>query len=201
MITAQRSPQPRLAAIYLLMPTSQNVELVLRDHGSATPAASSSRLSKKKDSGPPPAQAEGPKYASAYLNFIDGELEPSLLTRKRGRQLTRVAGLPGISDGLVERLTAGLPDNYLQALKELYTNFHGTLHPSSASGAFAHTARSPPTALEARVFSLKMPRSFFTLYAPPDHSPQDSLHRWEDEIGWMSRAVRRLGRLRERAGR
>ncbi|ORY80259.1 Sec1-like protein, partial [Leucosporidium creatinivorum] len=144
-ITAQRSPQPRLAAIYLLMPTSQNVELVLRDHGSATPAASSSRLSKKKDSGPPPAQAEGPKYASAYLNFIDG-----------------------ISDGLVERLTAGLPDNYLQALKELYTNFH---------------------ALEARVFSLKMPRSFFTLYAPPEHSPQDSLQRWEDEIGWMSRAL------------
>lgn len=82
-ITAPRTAQTRLAAIYLLMPTSQNVELVLRDHGSATPAASSSRLSKKKDSGPPPAPAEGPKYASAYLNFIDGEFEPSLLPRKR----------------------------------------------------------------------------------------------------------------------
>lgn len=94
--------------------------------------------------------------------------------------------LSGINDALVERLTSALPDNYLQALRELYTNFHGALLSALLREASLNFSCS---ALEARVFSLKMPRSFFTLYAPPEHSPQESLERWEDEIGWMSRAV------------
>lgn len=125
-ITAQRTPQPRLAAIYLLMPTSQNVELVLRDHSTTPAASSSSRPSKKKDSGPPPPAGDGPKYASAYIHFVDGE--PARLKR-RGRSRELTVGRAGINDNLVERLTSGLPDNYLQALRELYTNFHGKLVP------------------------------------------------------------------------
>lgn len=39
------------------------------------------------------------------------------------------------------------------------------------------------------MFSLKSPKSFFTLYAPPDKSPKESQAAWEDEIAWMSRSV------------
>lgn len=46
------------------------------------------------------------------------------------------------------------------------------------------------TALEPRTFTLKSPRSFFNLYAPPDRSPQESVDMWEEEIGFMSKAVR-----------
>jgi hypothetical protein len=55
-----------LDAIYLLMPTSQNVEFVLRDY---SPAPAQGRTSKKKDA---PAVADGPKYAAAHLHFVDG---------------------------------------------------------------------------------------------------------------------------------
>jgi syntaxin-binding protein 1 len=45
-------------------------------------------------------------------------------------RLIRVDGRgAGVDDALVARLTAGLPDNYLQALKELYVNFHGPSSP------------------------------------------------------------------------
>ncbi|KAI5477593.1 hypothetical protein MNV49_006079 [Pseudohyphozyma bogoriensis] len=142
-ITNQRSPQHHLAAIYILLPTSQNVELILRDHN-PNPAPPAPSRSSKKNAPPPPA-SEPPKYASAHLHFIEG-----------------------IDDNLVGRLTAGLGKNYLQALTELYVNFH---------------------ALEPRTFSLKSPRSFFTMYAPPERSPKESVAAWEDEIGWMSRAL------------
>ncbi|GAA5889143.1 hypothetical protein JCM5296_007177 [Sporobolomyces johnsonii] len=140
-ITAHRIPQPRLAAVYLLMPTSQNVELVLRDYNPAPPAQSGK--SSKKNAGAQ--QPEPPKYAAAYINFMDG-----------------------INDALVGRLTDGLPEHYLQGLKELYINFH---------------------ALEPRVFSLKAPQTFYALYGPPEGRPEEAVMRWEDEIGWMSRSI------------
>ncbi|GAA5827126.1 hypothetical protein JCM11251_001128 [Rhodosporidiobolus azoricus] len=140
LITAHRSPQPRLAAVYLLMPTTQNVDLVLRDYSPGPPAPQG----KSKSKALPPPQ-EPPKYAAAYINFLDG-----------------------INDALVGKLTDGLPENYLQGLKELYINFH---------------------ALEPRVFSLRSPRTFFSLYGPPDGPSDRALARWEDEIGWMSRTI------------
>ncbi|GAA5858275.1 hypothetical protein JCM8547_004630 [Rhodosporidiobolus lusitaniae] len=140
LITAHRSPQPRLAAVYLLMPTTQNVDLILRDYNPAPPVQQGKSKSKQ-----PQQQVEPPKYAAAYVNFLDG-----------------------INDALVGKLTDGLPDNYLQGLKELYVNFH---------------------ALEPRVFSLRSPHTFFTLYGPPDGPAERALARWEDDIGWMSRAI------------
>ncbi|KAK4057754.1 RHO1 GDP-GTP exchange protein 2 [Microbotryomycetes sp. JL221] len=115
LITSARHAQPRLAAIYLLMPTSHNVQLILEDFrgrdlaastNAAHPSAASglSKLTNKKKDGSSAtvatSSAGDPRYASAYLHFVDG-----------------------IDDRLVEKLTSVLPDNYLQALKELYTNF------------------------------------------------------------------------------
>ncbi|BGP44379.1 syntaxin binding protein 1 [Rhodotorula kratochvilovae] len=141
LIAAHRQPQPRLAAVYLLMPTTQNVDLVLRDYD-PTPPPAQGKSSKKQQHGAP---QEPPKYGAAYVNFMEG-----------------------INDALVGKLTDGLPDNYLQGLKELYINFH---------------------ALEPRVFSLRTPHSFHTLYGPPDQQPEAALARWEDDIGWMSRSI------------
>ncbi|GAA6011838.1 hypothetical protein JCM11491_000767 [Sporobolomyces phaffii] len=141
LITHHRNPQPRLAAIYLLMPTTQNVELVLRDHN-PNPLPQSGKSSKKNA---PAAPQEPPKYAAAYINFMDG-----------------------INDALIGTLTDGLPEQYLQGLKELYINFHP---------------------LEPRVFSTKSPYTFMSLYGPPEGRPEDGMMRWEDDIAWMSRSI------------
>ncbi|KAM0753201.1 Sec1-like protein [Meredithblackwellia eburnea MCA 4105] len=145
-ITNQRSQQSHLPAIYILTPTSQNVDLVLRDYNPAPPAQQQGRSSKKsKDQPQPGPVVEKPKYAQAHLHFIDG-----------------------IDDRLVGRLTGGLPDNYLAALKELYINFH---------------------AVEPRTFSLKNPQTFRTLYAPPERNAKEAVEVWQDEIAWMSRVI------------
>lgn len=70
-ITAPRTPQPNLDAIYLLMPTSQNVALILKDFAPGEPLAAQPRTSKKN--APPPLRQEPPKYAAAHLHFVDGE--------------------------------------------------------------------------------------------------------------------------------
>jgi syntaxin-binding protein 1 len=89
----------------------------------------------------------------------------------------------------VGKLTDGLPDSYLQGLKELYTNFHGEqIFLPCLPFLRAHLLFS--TALEPRVFSLRSPNTFFSLYGPPDGNPDRAIARWEDEIGWMSRSVR-----------
>lgn len=78
-ITAKRSAQPRLDAIYILMPTSQNVELILRDYRvvipPVQPSGSSSKLLMKKKEVVPVYSNEPPKYAGAHLHFVDGELK------------------------------------------------------------------------------------------------------------------------------
>ncbi|KDE02370.1 hypothetical protein MVLG_07072 [Microbotryum lychnidis-dioicae p1A1 Lamole] len=143
-ITAPRSPQPRLAAIYLVMPTAQNVDLILRDFAphSSPNSTSAQRSSKKREPAHLNAQAEPPRYASAYLQFLEG-----------------------IDDQLVGRLTSELPHTYLLALKELYLNLH---------------------ALESRVFSLKSPHAFLSLFSPPGPKVDDSVARWNYEISRMS---------------
>lgn len=45
--------------------------------------------------------------------------------------VTDSSNMTGVSDVLFGRLTAGLSKDYLQALTELYTNFHGQLRPRS----------------------------------------------------------------------
>lgn len=101
-------------------------------------------------------------------------------------------GSIGINDALIGKLTDGLPEQYLQGLKELYINFHGAflrfaLPPSEHEALILHSV-----ALEPRVFSTKTPYTFMSLYGPPEGRPEDGMQRWEDDIGWMSRSVRPL---------
>lgn len=182
LITHPRQPQPRLAAVYLLMPTTQNVELVLRDHSPSPPPAQG-KTSKKQ---PQPAVQEPPKYAAAYVNFMEGEscsFQPRCPTAEAERSGA------GVSDALVGRLTDGLPDNYLQGLKELYINFHGAFF----SSPLPSTVLTPAiAALEPRLFSLRTPHTFFSMYGLPDAEPERALARWDDDIGWMARSVSRV---------
>ncbi|KAK4701832.1 hypothetical protein P7C70_g4396, partial [Phenoliferia sp. Uapishka_3] len=166
-ITNQRGPQSHLPCIYLLMPTSQNVELVLRDYAPAPAQPPGRNVKKDKHTPPPSAIVQKPKYAAAHLHFVDG-----------------------IDDRLVTKLTNGLPDNYLAALTELYTNFHGepALEPKMERAARMLTLYER-TAIEPRTFSLETPQTFHTLYAPPDRNSKEVVAQWQDEITWMSRAV------------
>lgn len=110
------------------MPTSVNVDLILRDYAPSAQPDQSGKNSKKHTAVQIP--QEPPKYAAAYVNFMEGTSEPfrtlvgDIL---RGRNLTPVPSSSGINDALVGRLTDGLAENYLQGLKELYINFHGPL--------------------------------------------------------------------------
>lgn len=76
MITNHRQPQPRLAAVYLLMPTSLNVDLILRDYAPSAQPEPTGKSSKKQVA--PQAPQEPPKYAAAYVNFMEGEAAPFL---------------------------------------------------------------------------------------------------------------------------
>ncbi|POY70532.1 hypothetical protein BMF94_6446 [Rhodotorula taiwanensis] len=143
LITNYRQPQPRLAAVYLLMPTSLNVDLILRDYAPSRQQEPTGKSSKKQAAQAGP--QDPPKYAAAYVSFMEG-----------------------INDALVGRLTDGLPESYLQGLKELYINCH---------------------ALEPRLFTTRSPHSFFTLFAPPDGSVEHAVARWEDDIGWTARSI------------
>ena len=71
LITSSRTAQPRLAAIYLVMPTSDNVQRILLDYNNA-PAPAQQHKHKK---GQPQQQqmVEPPKYQAAHVNFIDGQ--------------------------------------------------------------------------------------------------------------------------------
>lgn len=93
----------------------------------------------------------------------------------------------GIDDRLVTKLTSGLPDNYLAALTELYVNFHGARAPLPRYAACR--ADASRAALEPRTFSLQTPRTFHTLYAPPDRNAKEVVEQWQSEIAWMSKAV------------
>lgn len=187
LITSHRTPQTRLAAIYLLMPTSQNVGLVLSDfRGAAAAAQPPAKSSKKKDSAPVP-QPEGPKYASAYLHFVDGQSRqlgscPIFPAHVSSRRYRRQSGRT-----IDECTTGQLSASAQRALHQLPR----CAQSRTGRGEATERLTRQPTALEARAFTLKMPRSFFNLYAPPERSPQESFARWEDDIGWMSRAVRK----------
>lgn len=71
LITNHRQPQPRLAAVYLLMPTSLNVDLILRDYAPSAQPEPTGKSSKKQVTSQVP--QEPPKYAAAYVNFMEGE--------------------------------------------------------------------------------------------------------------------------------
>lgn len=55
------------------MPTSQNVELVLRDYKAILPSPALPQGKVKKGKEPAPVySSDPPKYAAAHLHFVDG---------------------------------------------------------------------------------------------------------------------------------
>ncbi|KAK8849808.1 hypothetical protein IAR55_005144 [Kwoniella newhampshirensis] len=123
------SPRPPMSvdAIYLLTPTSQNVDRILADFSFGRRT-----------------------YKSAHLYFIDG-----------------------IDDHLAQKLTDGLQGGVLQAFVELYCNFW---------------------ALEDRVFTLKSPWSFFTMFGNPGGAASADLamEAFEDDIKVTGRSILNL---------
>lgn len=67
------------------MPTTQNVELVLRDY-TPNPPPAQGKSSKKQ---PQQAVQEPPKYAAAYVNFMEGAFHSVLFLQDK-RELTRL---------------------------------------------------------------------------------------------------------------
>ncbi|KAG8717169.1 vacuolar sorting protein VPS33/slp1 [Ceratobasidium sp. 394] len=108
-----------LEAMYLLMPTSQNVERIIADF------------------------SEGRKlYSGAHLFFIDGLPEP-----------------------LLNHLVNSPAEPYLRACQDLYVNF---------------------AALEQRVFSVRSPAFFFSMYAPHKETPATTFTPRKAEAAQMS---------------
>lgn len=68
LVTNQRTPFPRLEAIYVLEPTPENVQRIVRDFEPARPA----QLATKKSPAVP--ASSGPKYAAAHVFFTDSML-------------------------------------------------------------------------------------------------------------------------------
>ncbi|KAF8892136.1 Sec1-like snare protein [Infundibulicybe gibba] len=95
-ITNYRDPQPEFEALYLLMPTSQNVDRVIKDF------------------------SNGRQYAAAHLFFIEG-----LYKLSPGHGADGILHI-GLSEPLFQRLTASAAEPFLQGLKELFLNFWAT---------------------------------------------------------------------------
>ncbi|PWN35654.1 Sec1-like protein [Meira miltonrushii] len=128
-IEMQRQPQTGFEAAYLLCPTSQNVDRVIRDLA--------------------PEDGRPPQYAAGHIFFIDA-----------------------LSNSLLQKLTSSPAEPKLRQLIELYTNFWP---------------------VEAQVFSLKSPQSFFTLFQPiggtfgPD--PSEAASALEEELHFTTQTL------------
>ncbi|KAJ3510062.1 hypothetical protein NLJ89_g4885 [Agrocybe chaxingu] len=122
-ISSNREPQPDFEAMYLLMPTTQNVNRIIRDF------------------------TNHKQYAAAHLFFMEGLPEP-----------------------LFERLTSSPAEPHLQALKEVFLNFH---------------------AIEAQTFSLQEPSYFFSMYSPPRTEAAYKLARLrlEEDLRFTAKAI------------
>lgn len=128
-IEMQRQPQTSFEAAYLLCPTSQNVDRVIRDLA--------------------PEDGRPAQYAAGHIFFIDS-----------------------LSNSLLQKLTSSPAEPKLRQLIELYTNFWP---------------------VEAQVFSLKSPQSFFTLFQPiggtfgPD--PSEAATALEEELHFTTQTL------------
>jgi syntaxin-binding protein 1 len=96
-VNSNRTPQPQLEAIYLLMPTSANVERVIADF-------SHNRT----------------QYAGAHLFFLDGRLPPSF---PQFLSILRVTfRFSGLDEKLFSHLTTSPAEPHLKQLVELFLN-------------------------------------------------------------------------------
>ena len=99
-----------------------------------------------------------------YLSYL---IRPKAYVRYR--ELTII----GIDDRLAGKLTQNIPADVLRAFVELYCNIW---------------------ALEDRIFTLKSPWSFFTMFGNPGGaiSADMAVEAFEDDVKFTSRSVRPL---------
>lgn len=139
-------------AIYLLTPTSQNVDRIIADFSGRR------------------------TYNSAHLYFIDGMsllailgfqlLHPLYPSLSCSRILLNI----GIDDRLAGKLTQNMPPDVLKAFVELYCNVWP---------------------LEDRVFTMRAPWSFFTMFGNPGGaiSADMAIEAFEDDVKVTGRSV------------
>lgn len=94
-ISNYREPQ-QFEAVYILMPTTQNVERIIKDFSN-----------------------DQQQYLAAHLFFIEGASVRSL---ERYKMIGLVSGLP---EPLFQRLTSSPAEPFLRGLQELFLNFWG----------------------------------------------------------------------------
>ena len=148
-------------AVYLLTPTSQNVDRIIMDfQGRRT-------------------------YKSAHIFFIDGQ------SFKLSCDEGLIHGMIGIDDDLAQKLTQGMPPDILRSFVELYCNFWGELGTRKLSVRFSLLMLEIFPALEDRVFSVKTPSSFFTMFGNPGGAASNDLamEAFEDDLRYTGRHV------------
>jgi len=94
-ITAHRQPESSMEAMYLLMPTTQNVDRIIRDFSGQQ------------------------MYAGAHLFFADRTFHISGGTRRLTVKLV------GLSEKLFNKLTSSPAEPFLRGLVDLNINFWG----------------------------------------------------------------------------
>lgn len=97
LITNNREPQPAFEAVYLLMPTSHNVDRIIKDFSNGTQ-----------------------QYAAGHLFFIEG-IKAILDIFCRGTDVDTL----GLDEPLFERLFTSAAEPFLKGLRELFLNFWG----------------------------------------------------------------------------
>jgi syntaxin-binding protein 1 len=193
LITNNRERQPDMEALYLLMPTTENVDRIIEDFPTAViETAKNARQPKYAD------RHTDYQYKAAHVFFVDGTC-PTL--GSPGRDLP---GMKALSDPLLEKLHASLDrrteelhwlqgqrrdiaeDEYiLKSYPPLFLNFWGTLIFYWCS---PNTDLSSPVATEAQTFSLKTPELFFDLYSPP-HKAVKARERFDQTLRLASKRV------------
>ena len=119
-ITNYREPQPQ-EALYLLMPTTQNVDRVIRDFSDGRQ-----------------------QYGAAHLVFIEGAF-PCIMCPWAGfapELGTFDVDILGLSEPLFERLASSPAEPHLKVVKELFVNFWGRSWDKMASVVCCTSDRS-----------------------------------------------------------
>lgn len=103
-ITNDREPQPGFEAVYLLMPTGQNVDRVIKDFSNTNR-----------------------QYAAGHLFFIEGIMViPINLLRQTD------VNTQGLDEPLFQRLFTSPAEPFLKGLRELFLHFWGASCPKPA---------------------------------------------------------------------
>ncbi len=163
-ITNNRESQQAFDAVYILMPTSANIERIVRDFSGGRQ-----------------------QYAGAHLFFIDGP--PPLVLWISATILTPLqyslgGGTLPATHVLARRTISSRPAGPLHQLL-------GWVR-SVLCKCARHSPESMALAIEAHAFSLRVPEHFFSVYSPPrsDSTARAERDRAQEGIRFAAKCVR-----------